>query len=200
MPSSSRTCWIVACAAGSWLAGCDGSPPADTQATAQAAQKAPKPVVNPLPPEMVAAVTSARNAGAVGVHFALKGAPIVSKALPVDIAVVPHVPLASLSAHFEARDGLAVATGNEIERLTDPAPEKVIKHQLILLPSKEGVFMVTVIVDTVGSEGNVARIFSIPVIVSAAEAAEAGKAESPPPAAPVAPATPAATSGDPASG
>jgi hypothetical protein len=119
---------------------------------------------------MVAAVSSVRNAAVVGVHFALNGTPTVNKALPVDIALVPHEAVTSLRAHFEARDGLALATGNALEPLTDPAPEKVIKHQLVLLPSREGVFMVTAIIDTESEDGSISRIYRIPVIVAPAAA------------------------------
>jgi hypothetical protein len=80
----------------------------------------------------------------------------------------------ALNAHFEARDGLALAIGNELERQADPVAEKVIKHQLILLPGKEGVFMVTAVVETESGDGTVSRIFSIPVIVGPAPAAAAG--------------------------
>jgi hypothetical protein len=166
MPSSSRLIWVIACAAGILLAACDDAPTAGASATAQGAPKVPKPAGSDLPPEMVAAVSSTRNNSVVSVHFVLNGTPTVNKALPVDIAIVPHEIVTSLIAHFEARDGLALATGNVLERNADPTPEKIIKHQLVLMPGREGVFMVTAIVETEGSEGTISRIFSIPVIVA----------------------------------
>jgi hypothetical protein len=169
----------MACAAGLLLTACNDGPAADAPSTDKAA--APKPArtaVGMLPPEMVAAVSSARNSDVVSVHFTLNGTPAVSKALPVDIAIIPHKPVASLNAHFEARDGLALATGSMLERVTDPATEKVIKHQIILLPGKEGVFMVTAVVETESGDGTVSRIFSIPVIVGPAAA---GTPAPPPP-------------------
>jgi hypothetical protein len=166
MPSSSRLIWAIACAAGILLAACDDAPSGGASATAQGAPKIPKPAGSILPPEMVAAVSSARNNGVVSVHFVLNGTPTVNKALPVDIAIVPHESVTSLIAHFEAHDGLALATGNVMERSSDPTPETVIKHQLVLMPSREGVFMVTAIVETESSEGSISRIFSIPVIVA----------------------------------
>jgi hypothetical protein len=179
--TSSRTRWIVACATGLLLAGCDDGPAADPSVAPKTASKAPK-TVNPLPPEMVAAVTSKQNVGVVTVHFTLNGAPTVMKPLPVDIAIVTHRPVLSLNAHFEARDGLAVATGDTLETLSAPKPETVIKHQLILLPRQEGVFMVVAIVDTETSEGVVSRIYSIPVIVAAPAPAAAPAAPKPVPA------------------
>lgn len=171
--SGSRTSWVVVWAVGVLLAGCDDGPSADASAPAAGTPKTVKPAVSQVPPEMVAAVSSAKNSSVVSVHFVLHGIPTVSKALPVDIAIVPHKSMTAVLAHFEARDGLALATGNVLDRLPDPAPEKVIKHQLILLPSKEGVFMVSAIVETESGEGSVTRLYSIPVIVGPAGAAAA---------------------------
>jgi hypothetical protein len=168
--SPSLTRWIVACAAGISLAGCGDGPSAGAPAPAAAAPQTAKPAASRLPPEMVAAVSSTRNTGILGVHFVLHGIPTVSKALPVDIAIVPHEPMASIVAHFDARDGLTLATGEALDRQVDPAPEKIIKHQLVLLPGKEGVFMVTAVVETETEEGMLSRIYSIPVIVGGAPA------------------------------
>jgi hypothetical protein len=175
--------WVVVCAAGASLAGCgDGAPSASTPATT--APKPAKPARNPLAAEMVAAVSSPRSAEFVGVHFMLNGIPTVGKPLPVDIAFVPHRPMASLLAHFDARDGLALATGGELDRQVAPKPESVIKHQLILLPGKEGVFMVTVAVESESDAGVRTHVFSIPVIVGppGATGAETPPAGSAPPA------------------
>jgi hypothetical protein len=177
---SSRLCWIGVCAAGLLLAGCDDGPSANAPTSAAGAAKPAKPAATPLPPEMVAAVSSAKNSSVVSVHFVLKGIPTVSKALPVDIAIIPHESMSAVVAHFEARDGLAMATGNVLDRQADPTPEKVITHQLILLPGKEGVFMVTAIIETETSEGAVSRIYSIPVIVGPPGAAPAETPPAPP--------------------
>jgi hypothetical protein len=161
--SSSRIRWVVGCAAGILLAGCDDGPPASAAAPGIPAK--PSKAAPQLPAEMVAAVSSPRNSKVVSVHFVLNGTPTVMKPLPVDVAIVPHEPVLSLIAHFDAREGVSVVTGKDLERLKDPRPEDVIKHQLILLPSTEGVFVVTGVIETETSEGSVSRVFSIPVIV-----------------------------------
>jgi hypothetical protein len=185
--TSIRTRWALACAVGFLVAGCGDGAPAEGAAPAKP-PSAPTIPVSPLPPEMVAAVASTRNNHVVSVHFALKGTPTLGKPLPVDIAIVPHVPVLALTVHFEARDGIALATGNVLERLAEPRPETAIKHQLILLPDKEGVFMVAAIVETETTDGSVSRVFSIPVIVGAPGAtattpADGPSAPPPPPAA-----------------
>jgi hypothetical protein len=53
----------------------------------------------------------------------------------------------------------------------------------VLLPTKEGVFMVTSVVETDGADGNITRIFSIPVIVAADATPAPADAPAPPPAA-----------------
>ncbi|HEY6124424.1 MAG TPA: hypothetical protein VIV63_07215, partial [Steroidobacteraceae bacterium] len=92
-------------------------------------------------------------------------------ALPVEVALVPHQKFTMLRVHFETHEGLTIATGDTYGPVTDVSSEKPLTHPLVLLPSKEGMFMVTVAVETEGDEGNITRIFSIPVIVSASAAA-----------------------------
>jgi hypothetical protein len=57
---------------------------------------------------------------------------------------------------------------------------------MVLEPSREGIYMVTAAVETDSEEGNIVRIYSIPVIVSA---------QAPQPEATPAPAAPAPASG-----
>src|SRR5262245_3024056 len=156
---------IATCAAVLLLVACDDAP----SETATPADTGPKPVkaaAGALPPEFVAAVSAGGNSSVVSVHFALRSTPTVNAALPVDIAIVPHQSFAALRAHFDSREGLAVATGNELGTKADPSMEKPIRHELVLMPAKDGVFMVSAIVETEGSDGTISRVFSIPVIVA----------------------------------
>lgn len=150
------------------LAACDDSAkPADNAAPAtNPTKKTPK--VAGLAPDMVAAVSAGKTAAVISVHFALGSAPTVNKALPVDIAIVPHRDFTAVRAHFETHDGLALTTGDVFGPQADAPAEKALKHQLVLLPGNDGVFMVTAIVETEGEEGTVTRVFSIPVIVAPA--------------------------------
>jgi len=165
------------------LAGCGDPPPEQSATPATTGTQAKPQKAAQLAGEMVAAVSAGKNATAVGVHFALGTPPTVAVPLPVEIAIVPHQKFATVSAHFESHDGLALATGEDFGPVNDVGAEKVLTHQLVLLPSKEGMFMVTASVDTVSDDGNVVRIFSIPVIVGPAQGAA--------PAAPAPPAEPA---------
>jgi hypothetical protein len=118
---------------------------------------------------MVAAVSAGKSSTAVGVHFALGAPPTVGSPLPVQIAIVPHRRFTSLRLHFEAHDGLSITAGGDFGPETDADTETALLHNLMLLPNKDGLFMVTTSVDTESEEGNVIRVFSIPVLVRAAE-------------------------------
>ena len=175
MPSR-RSLMVVVCVA-LWLAACDDAPTESAQVST-----GPKPAKSSegvLPPEFVGAVSAGRNNSAISVHFALRNSPTVNQALPVDIAIVPHQSFTAVRAHFDSRDGLALATGNELPSKSDPSPEKPIRHELVLMPGKDGVFMVSAIVETEGIDGTVSRVFSIPVIV-APQAAAAPPTQAPP--------------------
>ena len=152
------------------LAACDDAPPEQRQ-PASAAKPVPPPTVARVANDMVAAVSAGKTATAVGVHFALGKVPAVGEALPIEIAIVPHRKFAALEAHFTAPDGLNLTVGETFGPRTDVDAEKSIQHQLVLLPTREGVFMMTASVNTDGEEGSLTRIFSIPVIVSPAQAA-----------------------------
>jgi hypothetical protein len=74
---------------------------------------------------------------------------------------------------------LATTSGDSLGPQTGIDSETPLTHQLVLLPTREGMFMVTCSVETEGPEGNVTRIFSIPVIVAAAGASAPESAPAP---------------------
>jgi hypothetical protein len=153
------------------LAGCSDPVPEESAAASSAAKPAAAPKTATLSNQMVSAVSASRNSTAIGVHFSLDSSPMVAVPLPVQIAIVPHQNFKSVRAHFEGQDGLAMPVGADFGPVGDVDAEKTLSHQLVLLPGKEGMFMVTVSVETMGEDGNIVRSFSIPVIVGPATAA-----------------------------
>lgn len=151
---------------------CDDAPPAAPTASPDAARPAQAPG-SALPSEMVAAVSASKSSLILGVHFALRAPPVVGKPLPVDIAVVPHRPFDQVRVSFDSQDGLQVTSGQTMGPHKDVSAEKSLSHTLTLEPLKEGVFMVTATVETDSDEGNIVRMYSIPVIVQGAVAAPA---------------------------
>jgi hypothetical protein len=138
---------------------------------------------------MVAAVASERSAVAIGLHFALTRAPALNQGLPVNIAIVPHKDFASVSVHFFGQDGITLVSGDSLGPISEVDAEKPIKHQLVLMPTKEGVYVVNASVETTGADGTMSRIYSIPVVVPPAAAAPAAAAPAPTPAPAPAPAS-----------
>jgi hypothetical protein len=183
MPQSGRILLaVLACAL---VCACDDAPPPTTRTPATGASPSSTGKASIVPPQMVSAVSAGRSSLLIGVHFALGTTPVVGKPLPVDIGVVPHQPFESLKVLFSSQEGLRVISGAEMPARSAPA-EKLLTHQMVLEPSREGIYMVTAAVETDSEEGNIVRIYSIPVIVSA---------QAPQPEATPAPAAPAPASG-----
>jgi hypothetical protein len=167
---SRRAYLVAAVAAGLALGGCDDSPEQTAAAPTSAAQNSKVPKPADVSTAMVAAVSAGKSATVISVHFLLGNIPTTHHPLPVEIAIVPHRPFTSVRAHFETHDGLSLTSGESFGPRLDTHPEKSLKHRLVLMPEKEGMFMLTAGVETEGDDGTVTRIFSIPVIVNSAGA------------------------------
>ncbi len=184
IPSDRARVWpalLCACL----LAACDDAP--EEQAASTSTVPKAGSTLAGLPPQMVAAVSAGKSAKMVGVHFALGGLPIINKPLPVDIAIVPHVPFTSIRVYFEARDGVALGVDESMGPLTDALPEKPILHKIMVQPLREGVYTITASVDTEGTEGSITRVFSIPIIVGPAVGPGVAAGETPTATTPTAP-------------
>jgi len=167
--TGSRFGWIVALVLGLPLAACDNAAP-DKASETKTVSTAPKKAT--VDDTMVAAVSAGKSSTVVSVYFTLGNAPTIDTALPVDIAIVPHQDLISLQARFSTQsDGLALVSGDLLPPVTDAKAESSLVHKLVLMPRKEGVYMVTANLETEDSKGSVSRIFSIPVIVTPAGSA-----------------------------
>jgi hypothetical protein len=182
MPGIRRALVLAVCAGAFLLSACGD--PAPQEPGGPKANSARKPSLAGLPPEMVAAVPAGRASTAISVHFALAKPPQVGQAFPVDIAIVPHEDFNAVSASFDGTEGLAVTVGATMDPVTDVKLESIVKHQLVLLPASEGVFVVSATVTTDSAEGTVSRVFSVPVIVAPAGTEQPAPAAAPPPAAP----------------
>jgi hypothetical protein len=175
----SRAVVLVALVCVLALVGCDNASetPAEGQTASGAKPSQSAPKVAQLSGDLVAAVSGGKSADWIGVHFALGTVPTVGKPLPVKIAIVPHQPFSSISAHFEPRDGLQMTAGENFGPVNDAKPETPLDHALMVVPTEEGVFMITVSVDSQGEDGNFTRIYTIPVIVGMNSAAAAPAAK-----------------------
>lgn len=178
-----RHWWIAASCCCLLLVACGRDAP-EKSADGKAKSAAAAPRAASVTDNMVAAVSAGKSATAVGVYFTLGVAPTVGTALPIDIAILPHLEFSSLRARFDSPGGgMTLVSGDNLAPLADLKAEKAIEHKLVFMPQKPGVFTITANVETVGAEGTVSRIFSIPVIVAPPGGSEA-PAETPPAAAP----------------
>jgi hypothetical protein len=162
--TGARAFMFAAVICGGMLAACDDSPDADSPSTVAKPAAAPK--VVGLDPDMVAAVSSGKTAAALSVHFAVRTVPAIDRPLTVDIAIVPHRDFTSVRGHFESRDGLPMTSGELFGPRTDSVKERALTHEVVMQPTKDGLFMITAIIETEGEDGTITRVFSIPVIVN----------------------------------
>ncbi|HEX6638656.1 MAG TPA: hypothetical protein VF033_13445 [Steroidobacteraceae bacterium] len=160
---------MVAILAGACASACDDAPPARPAGDASPSAR-PAKAESPVPPNMVAAVSASKTSSVLGVHFALESAPVVGKPLGVDILVVPHREFTTLRVNFETPEGLILATGDRFAVSSGIKAETAYSHKLVIQPQQEGVYLITVGVETVSEDGSVTRIYSIPLIVYGANA------------------------------
>jgi hypothetical protein len=184
MPCIRRALVLAVFAGASLLAAC-GDPPPEAPVGPKT-NSAKTPTLAGLTPDMVAAVPAGRSSSAISVHFALAKPPQVGQAFPVEIAIVPHEDFISVRAEFDGVDGLAITVGAVMEPVRDVKLESVLKHQLVLLPAREGVYVISATVSTDSPGGTVSRVFSLPVIVAAGETQPAPAAAAPAATAPAA--------------
>ena len=162
---------LLVCAA---LAACDDAPQQSSAASGTPAAGAQSKLAG-LPPGMVAAVASGKGVPSISVHFELGSTPAVGMTMPIKIAIVPHRNFKLVRAYFRSHDGLQVSTGGQFDMLREVNAEQVLEHQLSVQPTRDGVFLISVGLETDGDEGNITRSFSIPVIVqTTAPAANSG--------------------------
>lgn len=179
---------LLATLAVSWLlTACHDSAPDAPAKPAAAGGNSKAPKTSELGVDMIAAVAPESSSAVIGMYFALTKAPVINEGFPLDIVIVPHREFSSVSVHFFSQNGLTLVSGDSTVPLPDAKPEKAIKHQLVLMPAQEGLYMISATVETTGVDGTVSRMFSIPVVVTSPDAA-------PPAATPSAkPTTPAAS-------
>ncbi len=157
------------------LGGCGSSDPDPTSGTAASGKaKTARPAGRP---DMVAAVSASRSAGAVDVRFALGGRPVVGQPLDIRLALTPVIELDRMYARFQASEGLEMVKGAETDRFERPAVNAEVAHTVTVTPKSDGIFYVTATVLSDSPKESVSRIYSIPII------AGAGISEAPPAAA-----------------
>jgi hypothetical protein len=169
-----RAGWLAAavCLALAALPGC-GSKTADptASATPSKAHKTAKPKTAAKPGElnladMVAAVSPAKSGPPVEMKFSLAARPEVGQVIDLEVALVPRgspVP-DSLSASFQAAEGIEIVDGSQLERVEKLVDGTPVRHVVKILPKRDGIFAVSAVVSVNLPNQDLMRTFSIPII------------------------------------
>jgi hypothetical protein len=151
----------------SLLAGCgsDEPPPAPaTQPPKQVAQPKPAaPAVADPTEKMARAVGNGKPGAAVDIKYEFAGKPEVGKPVQLEVAFIPSAGVDSLEATFGGMEGLTLA-GPLTASVSNAKPGEAYKHSLSVLANQNGVFYITVSVNTQISGASLGRTFSIPFV------------------------------------
>jgi hypothetical protein len=152
------------------LSGCGSNkePGAGTAAANQANKHAAQ-AVSAQSAGMVAAVAPpGAGPSSVQVRFELQGHPDVAQPLDVDIVIVPLLGnVDRISGKFSADDGLELVSGQDIPVADKPVEGTPIHHSVKVLPKRDGIFTLTVVLAVDAGGRGTTETYSMPVIVGA---------------------------------
>jgi hypothetical protein len=114
--------------------------------------------------KMARAVGNGKPGAAVDIRYDILARPEAGKAVEVEVALVPGPGVDSMEATFAGMDGVTLAGPLSASFPTVKAGEPY-KHTLSLLPDRNGVFYITVAVNTQMGNSSLGRTFSIPFVV-----------------------------------
>ena len=159
---------LVYCAvAAALLAGCGSEePPAQPAASEprQAAQPKPAaPAVADPTEKMARAVGNGKPGAAVDIKYEFASKPEVGKPVQLEVALIPSAGVDSLEATFGGMEGITLA-GPLTATVSNAKAGEPYKHSLSVLANQNGVFYITVSVNTQISGATLGRTFSIPFV------------------------------------
>jgi hypothetical protein len=119
---------------------------------------------NDVTAKMARAVGNGKPGAAVDIRYDILARPEPGKPVEVAVALVPGPGVDSMEATFGGMDGITLAGPLSASFPTVKAGEPY-KHTLSLLPDRNGVFYITVAVNTQMGNTSLGRTFSIPFVV-----------------------------------
>lgn len=129
---------------------------------------APKPVDAPAAGDpvhkMARAVGNGKPGAAVVIRYEFAAKPSVGAPTEVEVAFIPNVGVDSLDATITGMDGVTIA-GPATASFTKVESGKPYTHTVSVLPDRNGVFYLSVVVNTQIGGSTLARTFSIPFVV-----------------------------------
>lgn len=146
--------------AGIALAAC-GSKPDPQPAQAQPGSTAAK--ADPIA-QMARAVGNGKPGAAVELRYEFSGKPTVGTPSELQIAFIPHTGVDSMDIAINGMDGVTLS-GPQSASFPEVEPQKPYVQTVSVLPDRNGVFYLTVVVTTQIGNQNLSRTFSVPFVV-----------------------------------
>jgi hypothetical protein len=114
----------------------------------------------------------------VELKFELHQRPVVGQPVDIDFELIPiSANLERVSARFQAEEGLELVGGSNIPQVEKPVEGAPIRHTVTIVPKRDGIFSVSVVVTVDSANQSLTRTFSIPVIAGEGLAELAAKSE-----------------------
>ena len=148
------------------LSACGSEPEPDVAATTATPTPAPAAADKPADPtlRMARAVGNGKPGAAVDIKYEFVSKPSVGAPTELQVAFIPNAGVDSLDATISGMEGVTLA-GTLTASFADVEPGKPYIHTISLLPDRNGVFYITVAVNTQIGGSSLGRTFSIPFVV-----------------------------------
>lgn len=125
--------------------------------------------------KMARAVGNGKPGSAVDIKYEFLARPEVGKPLEVEVVLIPSAGVDAMDATFSGMEGVTLA-GTLNASFTEVKSGEPYKHTISILPDRNGVFYITVTVNTQIGGATLARTFSIPFVVGDATGQQKPKA------------------------
>jgi hypothetical protein len=114
--------------------------------------------------KMARAVGNGKPGSAVDIKYEFLARPEVGKPIEVEIVLIPSAGVDAMDATFSGMEGVTLA-GTLNASFTEVKSGEPYQHRISILPDRNGVFYITVTVNTQIGGATLARTFSIPFVV-----------------------------------
>jgi hypothetical protein len=128
---------------------------------------------------MVEAVTQGKTQAPMDLKFDLLERPIPGEPLEVALALLPQTDARSATIAVTGSDGLTLDPGEGQFEFAAIEAAQVYRHRIIVTPSGEGLYLLTLTVSLQHDLTSDSRVFSVPILVGPAAAAGAASAAGP---------------------
>jgi hypothetical protein len=126
----------------------------------------PGPTPGELTAGMVEAVTVGKSTVPVAVKFDVTARPMVGQPLDVVVAVMPQIAADSAGLQVTGSDGLQLASDDGPIEIPSVESSQVYRHDIKIIPTAEGVQLLSLSVSLKHDEITETRTFGVPLIVT----------------------------------